>query len=117
MDQSQSDPQLGQPYTEFFSWGSDAYGQLALANTDEEDEKSFQRGSPYYDIPKSLSFDIIISKISCGDFHASFISGDGFVFSVGRNTEGQLGVNDHSLKQSSAPLLVDSLPKGQYLPV
>lgn len=25
------------PYTEFFSWGSDAYGQLALANADEDD--------------------------------------------------------------------------------
>jgi hypothetical protein len=25
------------PYTEFFSWGSDAYGQLALANADDDD--------------------------------------------------------------------------------
>jgi hypothetical protein len=25
------------PYTEFFSWGSDSYGQLALANADEDD--------------------------------------------------------------------------------
>ena len=26
------------PYTEFFSWGSDSFGQLALANADEEDQ-------------------------------------------------------------------------------
>jgi hypothetical protein len=25
------------PYTEFFSWGSDGYGQLALANPDEDE--------------------------------------------------------------------------------
>jgi hypothetical protein len=26
------------PYTEFFSWGSDRFGQLALANTEEEEQ-------------------------------------------------------------------------------
>jgi hypothetical protein len=26
------------PYTEFFSWGSDAYGQLALANADDDND-------------------------------------------------------------------------------
>jgi hypothetical protein len=63
-------------------------------------------------LPKSLSFDIIISQISCGDYHAAFISGEGFTFSVGKNTDGQLGVGDPSLTHSSAPLLIDSLPKG-----
>jgi hypothetical protein len=29
------------PYTEFFSWGSDGYGQLALANADDEDQQDF----------------------------------------------------------------------------
>jgi hypothetical protein len=32
-DQQNDNP----PYTEFFSWGSDAYGQLALANADDEE--------------------------------------------------------------------------------
>ena len=57
-----------------------------MANTDEEDQ--YYANTQFYDEPKSLSFDIIIKQISCGDFHAAFISGDGFVFSVGRNTEG-----------------------------
>lgn len=96
------------PYTEFFSWGSDSFGQLALANADEEDQQDYA-SQQYCDEPKSLSFDVIITQISCGDHHAAFISGDGYLFSFGRNTEGQLGVGDPSLVKSSAPLLVDSL--------
>ncbi len=96
------------PYTEFFSWGSDGYGQLALANGDDEDPHEYE--SPNFcDDPKSLSFDVIINQISCGDHHAAFISGDGLLFSFGRNIEGQLGVGDTSLIKSSAPLLVDAL--------
>jgi len=37
------------------------------------------------------------------------------VFCVGRNNEGQLGVGDPSLAKSSAPLLVDALPKDDNL--
>ena len=99
------------PYTEFFSWGSDAYGQLALANADEEEDQKDYQSQVYCDEPKSLSFDVIINQISCGDHHAAFISGDGFLFSFGRNIEGQLGVGDPSLVKSSAPLLVDSLQR------
>jgi alpha-tubulin suppressor-like RCC1 family protein len=62
-----------------------------------------------------LSFDILIKQISCGENHAAFISGDSFVFCVGRNNEGQLGVGDPSLAKSSAPLLVDALPKDDNL--
>ncbi len=103
-DQQNDNP----PYTEFFSWGSDAFGQLALANADDEDQQDYQ-SQQYCDEPKSLSFDVIITQIACGDHHAAFISGDGFLFSFGRNIEGQLGVGDQSLVKSSAPLLVDAL--------
>ncbi|CDW78422.1 UNKNOWN [Stylonychia lemnae] len=116
MDQNQ-DSQFQQeiaPYTEFFSWGSDQFGQLALANTDEE-ENQYQQNVPFSEEPKSLSFDIIIKQISCGENHAAFISGDSFVFCVGKNNEGQLGVGDPSLAKSSAPLLVDALPKDENL--
>jgi len=30
------------PYTEFFSWGSDGFGQLALANPDDEEQAEYQ---------------------------------------------------------------------------
>ena len=62
MDESkQSSLNLGSsPYTEFFSWGSDEFGQLALANSDE-DSTAYYRKNQCYDEPKSLSFDIIIT--------------------------------------------------------
>lgn len=75
------------PYTEFFSWGSDSHGQLALANSDEDDQNQYY-APQFYEEPKSLSFDILITQISCGDYHAAFISGDGFLFSFGKNSEG-----------------------------
>jgi alpha-tubulin suppressor-like RCC1 family protein len=62
-----------------------------------------------------LSFDIIIKQISCGDKHACFISGEALAFSVGSNEDGQLGVGDMALSLSSAPLLIEQLPK-KYLP-
>jgi len=37
------------------------------------------------------------------------------VFSVGRNSEGQLGVGDPALAKSSAPLLVEAIPKDEQL--
>jgi alpha-tubulin suppressor-like RCC1 family protein len=104
------------PYTEFFSWGSDSYGQLALANTDDEEGHDYS-SQQFSDEPKSLSFDVIISQISCGDHHAAFISGDGLLFSFGKNTEGQLGVGDPSLVKSSAPLLVDSIQSDDRLSI
>lgn len=104
----QGDLQETPPYTEFFSWGSDSYGQLALANADEDEQQDYA-SQQFSDEPKSLSFDVVITQVACGDHHAAFISGDGFLFAFGKNTEGQLGVGDPSLVKSSAPLLVDSL--------
>jgi len=79
---------MGQAYTEFFSWGSDSHGQLGLAHQEDRETNEFHIQ------PRSLSFDILINSISCGNLHASFISGDGMVFSVGSNEFGQLGVAD-----------------------
>ena len=94
--------QVGQPYTEFFSWGSDSAGQLGLAHAEDDENREM-----FHLLPRSLSFDILISSITCGNLHACFISGEGMVFSVGSNEYGQLGVADSQLKSSSAPLLVD----------
>ena len=44
MEETQQDnniPSDTPPYTEFFSWGSDSYGQLALANPDEDDQHDY----------------------------------------------------------------------------
>jgi len=69
-------------YTEFFSWGSDSHGQLALAGTMEGQNMG------YFSDPRTLSFDVIIKSISCGDYHACFITSDGLAFAIGSNEEG-----------------------------
>ena len=46
------------PYTEFFSWGSDSHGQLALANTDDDPDYGKAK---FFVQPRTLSFDVIIS--------------------------------------------------------
>ena len=54
-------------YTEFFSWGNDDRGQLGHG----VDQKNLKRS---LNIPKSLSFEVIITHISCGSQHSGFIS-------------------------------------------
>lgn len=60
-------------------------------------------------MPKLQSFGITIAQIACGHDHSGFIACNGLIFMFGSNSEGQLGVGDHSLKASDNPLLVESL--------
>ena len=60
-------------YTEFFSWGSDQFGQLGLAE-DVDFENTDKRKHHVFEVPNSLSFEIIIEQLSCGDYHAAFLS-------------------------------------------
>jgi alpha-tubulin suppressor-like RCC1 family protein len=89
-------------YTEFFSWGNDEDGQLGHGHDGIDRKKIFN-------LPKSLSFEVIITHVSCGYGHTSFISNQGYVFSFGSNSDGQLGINDQALSMSTAPLLVSEL--------
>lgn len=54
-------------YTEFFSWGNDEDGQLGHGHDGIDRKKIFN-------LPKSLSFEVIITQVSCGFAHTSFIS-------------------------------------------
>ena len=60
-------------------------------------------------LPKSLSFEVMISAVACGAQHSTFVSKDGLVFAFGSNADGQLGVDDKLVQVSSAPLLVSQL--------
>ena len=96
-------------YTEFFSWGSDSMGQLGHGG---------EVGEPRpVAVPKSLSFEVYITQIACGNAHSMFISRDGHLFGFGSNNEGQLGINDPQMRVSSAPLLVADLLPMQAHPV
>ena len=68
-------------------------------------------------MPKSLSFEVYISQVACGNAHSMFISRDGHLFAFGSNVEGQLGINDPHMRVSSAPLLVADILTLQVQPV
>ena len=67
-------------YTEYFSQGCDCDGQLGHGQDPEIHDKK-----RYVSIPKSLSFDILVSSISCGANHTLMLSKSGDLFSIGSN--------------------------------
>ena len=89
-------------YTEVFVWGSDTFGQLGLGG------KTYGK---IYKLPKLCSFNILIKEISCGEEHSALISQSGYVYTMGSNNEGRLGINSKTIKQSHSPCLVEDLAK------
>lgn len=43
--------------------------------------------------PKLCSYNIQILQVACGDSHTHILSRDGFVYSMGSNKDGVLGLN------------------------
>ena len=87
-------------YTEVYVWGGDHFGQLGLAGR--------QIGKTY-SVPKICGFSVLIKEISCGEEHTGFIADNGYVYCMGNNSEGRLGIGDRSVRQSSSPCLVEFL--------
>mmetsp|Transcript_34143 Transcript_34143/g.59619 ORF Transcript_34143/g.59619 Transcript_34143/m.59619 type:complete len:940 (-) Transcript_34143:107-2926(-) len=87
-------------YTEVFAWGGDHFGQLGLAGK--------QTGKTYCN-PRFCSFNVIIRQVGCGEEHAAFIADNGYVYTMGSNADGRLGIGDHSVRQSASPCLVEAL--------
>jgi alpha-tubulin suppressor-like RCC1 family protein len=63
-------------YTEYFSFGVDTKGQLGHGKSLE---------SNFISVPKSLSFDILIAKVSCGGSHTILLSKKNEIFTIGSN--------------------------------
>ncbi|XP_055530268.1 probable E3 ubiquitin-protein ligase HERC4 isoform X2 [Wyeomyia smithii] len=70
---------------ELYAWGANGYGQLGLGMTNEK------ISSPA--LVKSLA-GVPIAFIACGGCHSFAISKSGAIFCWGKNTFGQLGLND-----------------------
>lgn len=87
-------------YTEVFAWGADQSGQLGLGR---------KKTRETYNSPKFFSFNILISKLSCGGEHSCFISKAGHVYSMGSNNDGRLGFGSTDPSQTSSPSLVEAL--------
>eukprot|EP00831_Metopus_contortus_P065115 TRINITY_DN58219_c0_g1_i1.p1 TRINITY_DN58219_c0_g1~~TRINITY_DN58219_c0_g1_i1.p1 ORF type:complete len:435 (-),score=66.28 TRINITY_DN58219_c0_g1_i1:93-1397(-) len=87
-------------YTEVYVWGNDTFGQLGISSGGIG--KSYCR-------PKFCSFNIMIKSVACGEEHTAMITRDGYVYTMGNNLFGRLGLGDKSLTHSPVPCLVESL--------
>jgi len=64
-----------------------------------------------YPIPRFCSFNVIIHSISCGDEHSAFIASNGYIYTMGSNADGRLGISSRNVKFSSSPCLVEVLSR------
>ncbi|XP_041773401.1 probable E3 ubiquitin-protein ligase HERC4 isoform X1 [Anopheles merus] len=70
---------------ELYAWGSNSYGQLGIGTTSEK--------VPMPTLIQSLA-GVPIAFIACGGNHSFAVSKSGAIFGWGKNTFGQLGLND-----------------------
>ena len=94
--------------TELFYWGNDKYGQLGIG------DRSIGK---IYLSPRCCSFNVHIKKISCGEDHSCFISSNGYIYSMGSNSYGKLGINNPGQKYSPRPTLIESLTDYQVIDI
>lgn len=57
------------------------------------------------------SYNIIVKSIACGEAHTHLLSSDGYLYSMGRNLNGVLGLgkNEDVLTSVTQPQLVPNL--------
>lgn len=85
-------------YTEVYTWGSNTYGQMGLESS-----------TGFYSLPRICAFGVVIQQIACGHEHSALLSSQHYVYTMGSNSDGRLGIGDKSIVNSSYPLLVESL--------
>lgn len=74
--------------------GDTKHGQLGFLNPNENNPSlsDEQRMSPIIAAPKLCSYNILIKQIACGEAHTHLLSQDGYVYSMGSNQYGVLGL-------------------------
>lgn len=76
-----------------------------------------------FPVPRFCSFNICIRDVSCGLGHAGFVTcksilssvyflENNFLYMMGNNEHGQLGIEDYS-KVKNSPTLVETLPSNR----
>lgn len=64
-------------------------------------------GNTTQPIPRLCTYQITIKEISCGLEHSAFITWDNYLYTIGSNKSGQLGINDRTVESKNSPTLVD----------
>lgn len=95
-------------FTEIFSWGDNAQGQLGLGDSSAGSEGG-KKLRKTHKIPRYCSFNVIIKKLACGREHTVFITQNDLVYSMGCNSHGQLGVGELHTTLKRSPTLIESL--------
>lgn len=53
--------------------------------------------------------------MACGLNHTIFSAGNGMVYGMGSNSNGQLGIGDRHLTQTDNPIVISSLSKDKII--
>ena len=92
--------------TEVFSWGSDVKGQLGLGMSHNKDMGAEGYNQPQ---PRFCIYGVTIKQVACGEEHSAFITTTNYVYTMGSNRCGQLGIRDAQVQQKNSPVLVEQL--------
>lgn len=58
--------------------------------------------------PKYCTYGIVIREVSCGSEHSAFITNDNYLYTIGSNEFGQLGIGDPKIRFKNSPILVET---------
>ena len=100
-------------YTEVFVWGEARNGQLGIDSQLKLKETGNKRPD-FIQIPRSCSFNIVISQISCGEDHSAILTSQGHLYMMGSNRLGQLGVVNAVSPMQACQSLINETPEEQY---
>ncbi|CDW76606.1 UNKNOWN [Stylonychia lemnae] len=88
------------------------FGRLGFdISEDQESFTTFENQIPVIVTPQKCSYNILIRQVACGTLHTHLLSQDGFVYSMGSNQDGRLGLSlpYQELKSQTCPRLVETL--------
>ena len=82
--------------------GDTRHGQLGFQCTSESDVTQILS---LIEVPRTCSYNILIKAIACGEAHTHLLSQDGYVYSMGLNANGVLGLgkDEEELKSVTQP--------------
>jgi len=94
----------------FFVWGANNFGQLGIPTNAKASSKTESK-KEFIVNPTSCSFNAKVKQIACGETSSHILSEEGFVYSMGSNKDGRLGlgISPLNLPATNKPQLVKEL--------